>query len=152
MFYRQFAGKREKEEEMERKFLSKIYNENTNENTNSVLFEQNSWVNFTILDIGAGYKVKRFEVLPLKQLSFQTNFDAQHWTIVQGTAKVTINDRTFSVRAGETISVGVGDIHRVENPDNSETLVFINVQCGVYFGESELVCFSEDFEKIASAA
>jgi len=130
------------------KFLSR----NSNENANSMLFEQNSWINFTVLDIGVGYKVKRIEVLPRKQLSFQNNkFYAEHWTIVQGTAKVTLNDRTFAVNAGETIDFGVGEIHCVENPDNSEILVFINVQCGFNFMEENLIPLSEDIGKINDA-
>ena len=130
------------------KFLSG----NSNENASSMMFEQNSWVNFTVLDIGAGYKVKRVEVLPRRQLSFQSNkFYAEHWTVVQGTARVTINDRTFSVRAGETIDFGVGEIHYVENPDNSELLVFIDVQCGFSVLEEEFIRFSEGYGKIADS-
>lgn len=130
------------------KFLSR----NINENANSMLFEQNSWVNFTVLDIGVGYKVKRIEVLPRKQLSFQNNkFCAEHWTIVQGTAKVTLNNRTFAVKVGETIDFGVGEIHCVENPDNSEILVFINVQCGFNFMEEDFVRLSEGIGKINDA-
>lgn len=118
-----------------------------------MMFEQNSWVNFTVLDIGADYKVKRIEVLPLKQLSFQNNeFYAKHWTVVQGTAKVTINDRTFSVKAGETIDFEVDKIHCVENPDNSEILVFIDVQCGFSDIEEELIRLSKGFGKNAQAA
>jgi mannose-6-phosphate isomerase-like protein (cupin superfamily) len=135
---------------MERKieFVSK----GSNENANSMMFKQNDWINFTVLDIGAGYKVKRFEVLPLKQLSFQSNrFYAEHWTVVQGTAKVTIKNRTFSVKTGETINFGVGEIHNVENPDNSEILVFINVQCGFAVMEEEFISLPEGFDKIADA-
>lgn len=136
---------------MERK--TEFLSGNSNENANAVKFEQNSWINFTILDIGAGYKVKRFEVLPLKQLSFQKNkFHAQHWTIVQGTAKVTINDQIFSVRAGETIDVDAGKTHCVENPDNSEILVFINVQCGFYIGKDDIIRFSDDLGRMADNA
>ncbi len=127
--------------------------ENSNENGNSMMFDQNLWVNFTVLDIGADYKVKRIEVLPRKQLSFQSNeFYAKHWTVVQGTAKVTINDRTFSVKAGETIDFEVDEIHSVENPDNSEILVFIDVQCGFSDMDEELVRLSKSFGKIAHAA
>lgn len=131
------------------KFLSG----NSSENASSMMFEQNSWINFTVLDIGAGYKVKRIEVLPRRQLSFQNNkFYAEHWTVVQGTAKVTINDRTFSVKTGETVDFGAGEIHYVENPDNSEILVFIDIQCGFSVLEEEFIRLSEGFGKITDAA
>jgi mannose-6-phosphate isomerase-like protein (cupin superfamily) len=131
----------------------KVILRNYNENTNSLMFKQNSWVNFTILDIGAGYKVERFEVLPLKRLSFQKNkFDTQHWTIVQGTAKVTINDQIFFVKVGETIDVEVGETHCVENTDNSEILVFINIQHSFYIAGDDIIRFSDVFCRVADAA
>jgi len=131
----------------------KFSSRNSNENANSVMFEQNSWINFTVLDIGAGYKVKRIEVLPYRRLSFQNNkFYAEHWTVVQGTAKVTINNQTLSVRTGETINFGVGEMHYVENPDSSEILVFINVQCGFSVLEDEFIRLSEGLGKIVDAA
>jgi mannose-6-phosphate isomerase-like protein (cupin superfamily) len=130
-----------------------VVSRSSNKNAKSLGFEQNSWINYTILDIGSSYKVKRFEVLPLKQLSFQkSKFHEQHWTIVQGTAKVTINDQIFSVKAGETIDVDKGKTSCVENPDNSEILVFINVQCGVHIGKDEVIRFSEDLGRIADNA
>jgi len=130
------------------KFLSG----NSNENADFTMFEQNSWVNFTVLDIGAGYKVKRIEVLPLKHLSFQNNkFYAEHWTVVQGTAKVTRNNRVFSVKSGETIIFGADERHHVENPDNSEILVFINVQCGFSIVGKEFASFRNNFGKTADA-
>lgn len=117
------------------------------------MFERNSWINFTVLDIGVGYKVKRIEVLPHKQLSFQNNkFCAEHWTIVQGTAKVTINDQIFSVKTGETVDFGVGEICRVENPDNSDILVFINVQCGLNLMGEDFNPLTEETGKSADAA
>lgn len=119
-----------------------------NENAHRMMFEQNSWINFTVLDLGAGYKVKRIEVLPLKHLSFKKNkFYKEYWTVVQGTAKITVNDRTFSAIAGRTIEIGIGDLHRVENPDNSEILVFINVQCGICLTEDDFIRFSDGTNK-----
>src|SRR5690349_5076877 len=121
----------------------KLLSRNSNENANSMMFEQNSWINFTVLDIGAGYKVKRIEVLPCRRLSFQNNkFYTEHWTVVQGTAKVTMNGQTVSVKPGETIDFAVGEPYYVENPDSSEILVFIDVQCGFSVLEEEFMRLS----------
>jgi len=119
----------------------------------SLRFEQNSWINFTVLDVGADYKVKRIEVLPLKQLNFQNGkIYAKHWTVVQGTAKVTIDDRTFSVRAGETIDFEGAELHCVENPDNSELLVFIDVQCGLPDLDEDRLKIPTNYGRIAQIA
>src|ERR671915_418612 len=97
----------------------------TNEKSgNSSKFDQRPWGNFTVLDEGENYKVKRLEVLPGKRLSYQRHSRrAEHWFVVGGIAKVTLNGREFLVKKGETVDISVGDKHRVENPEE-ELLVF----------------------------
>ena len=86
-------------------------------------FEERPWGSFTILDELDNFKVKRIEVLPGKRLSYQRHQKrAEHWFVVQGTAKVTLNGNEFLVKAGEAVDISVGTAHRVENPDSSETL------------------------------
>jgi len=98
-----------------------------------------------VLDEGNNYKVKRIEVLPGKRLSYQKHAQrAEHWVIVQGTAKVTLNDREIIIDTGQAIDIGVGAAHRVENP-NQETLIFIEVQRGPYLGEDDIVRLQDDF-------
>src|SRR5829696_1093504 len=95
---------------------------------NSPLFDRRPWGTFTVLDEANGYKVKRIEVLPGKRLSYQKHAQrAEHWMVVQGTAKVTLDDEDIIVPAGKAIDIAVGAAHRVENPGD-ETLVFIEVQ------------------------
>lgn len=131
----------------------KIDSGNSKEAANYKMFGQNSWVNFTVLDIGAGYRVKRIEVLPRRLLRFQNNkFYAEHWTVVQGTAKITTKDRTFSVRTGETMEFAINETHYVENPDQTEILVFIDVQCGFSVMENEFGRFSDEYDMAADVA
>lgn len=111
----------------------------------SSIYEVRPWGSFTILDEGEGYKVKRIEVLPGKRLSYQRHAArAEHWFIVRGTAKVTLNGIERVVEVGETIDVAVGDAHRVENP-GSETMIFIETQIGTYFGEDDIERLEDDF-------
>ena len=111
----------------------------------SPTYDERPWGSFTVLDEGAGYKVKRIEVLPGKRLSYQRHARrGEHWTVVQGTAKVTLDDRERDVRAGESIDVPVGAAHRVENA-GPEKLVFIEVQRGDYLGEDDIVRLSDDY-------
>ena len=80
-------------------------------------FDRRPWGTFTVLDEGENFKVKRIEVLPGKRLSYQKHAQrAEHWFVVQGTAKVTLDDRDITVSAGEAIDIAVGSAHRVENP------------------------------------
>ncbi len=113
---------------------------------NSPVFDERPWGSFTVLDDGDGFKVKRIEVLPAKRLSYQKHkHRAEHWFVVRGTAKVTLNDREILVKSGEAIDIAVGDAHRVENPDDKELLVFIETQTGDYFGEDDIVRLEDDF-------
>ena len=108
-------------------------------------FDRRPWGTFTVLDEGENFKVKRIEVLPGKRLSYQKHAQrSEHWFVVQGTAKVTLDDREINVSAGEAIDIAVGSAHRVEN-SAEELLVFIEVQRGSYLGEDDIVRLQDDF-------
>ena len=117
----------------------------TDQTNNSPLFDRRPWGTFTVLDEGNGFKVKRIEVLPGKRLSYQKHAQrAEHWMVVQGTAKVTLDDQDVIVEVGNAIDIAIGSAHRVENPGD-ETLVFIEVQRGGYLGEDDIVRLQDDF-------
>jgi mannose-6-phosphate isomerase-like protein (cupin superfamily) len=112
-------------------------------------FDQRPWGTFTVLDVGSDYKVKRLEVLAKKRLSYQKHeHRSEHWFIVRGTAKVTLNGVEKLVKMGESVDIPVGTAHRVENPDSEITLVFIETQTGDYFGEDDIVRLEDDFGRI----
>lgn len=113
--------------------------------TESPKHEERPWGSFTVLDEADGFKVKRIEVLPGKRLSYQKHSQrAEHWVVVNGTAKVTLDDRDVIVETGNAIDISVGAAHRVENP-GQELLVFIEVQRGPYLGEDDIVRLQDDF-------
>ena len=112
-------------------------------------FDRRPWGTFTVLDEGDNFKVKRIEVLPGKRLSYQKHAQrAEHWVVVQGTAKVTLDDRDIEVKSGEAVDIAIGTAHRVENPGD-ELLVFIEVQRGSYLGEDDIVRLQDDFGRAA---
>ncbi|MFN2390904.1 MAG: phosphomannose isomerase type II C-terminal cupin domain [Pyrinomonadaceae bacterium] len=113
---------------------------------NSPVFDQRPWGSFTVLDEGEGFKVKRIEVLPGKRLSYQKHkHRSEHWFVVRGTAKVTLNDKEILVKTNEAVDIALGAAHRVENPDAKELLIFIETQTGDYFGEDDIVRLEDDF-------
>lgn len=116
---------------------------------NSPITEDRPWGRFIILDEDDTYKVKRIEVLPEKRLSYQRHSRrAEHWFVVRGTAKVTLNDVEILVKTGQSVDIAIGDAHRVENPDAAETLVFIETQTGDYFGEDDIERLRDDFGRV----
>lgn len=111
-------------------------------------FDRRPWGTFTVLDEGENFKVKRIEVLPGKRLSYQQHAQrAEHWVVVQGRAKVTLDGREIVVTPGEAVDIAIGIAHRVEN-HGSEPLVFIEVQRGSYLGEDDIVRLQDDFGRV----
>ena len=108
-------------------------------------FDRRPWGTFTVLDEGENFKVKRIEVLPGKRLSYQKHsLRSEHWVVVQGTAKVTLDGRETLLEPGQAIDIAVGTAHRIENP-GKEQLLFIEVQRGTYLGEDDIVRLEDDF-------
>ena len=112
-------------------------------------FDRRPWGTFTVLDEGENFKVKRIEVLPGKRLSYQKHSQrAEHWFVVQGKAKVTLDDREIILAAGQAIDIAIGSAHRIENPGD-DVLVFIEVQRGAYLGEDDIVRLRDDFGRLS---
>lgn len=108
-------------------------------------FDRRPWGSYEVLDQGDSFKVKRIEVLAGKRLSYQKHAKrAEHWFVIEGTAKVTLDDREIIVDAGQAIDIPVGAAHRVENPGD-ELLRFIEVQRGSYLGEDDIVRIEDDY-------
>ena len=106
------------------------------------------WGSYYVLDEDEYFKVKRLEVLPKKRLSYQKHARrSEHWFVIRGIAKVTLNGVEKLVKAGESVDIPVGTAHRVENPED-ELLVFIETQTGDYFGEDDIVRIEDDFGRI----
>lgn len=115
---------------------------------NSPKYDERPWGSFTVLDEAEGYKVKRIEVLPGKRLSYQKHAQrAEHWYIVQGTAKVTLDGKEIMLKADQYVDIPVGAAHRIENP-GEEKVIFIEVQRGNYLGEDDIVRLQDDFGRV----
>ncbi len=114
-------------------------------NDNHSRYDERPWGNYTVLDEGTGYKVKRIEVKPGRRLSYQKHAQrAEHWMVVEGEARVTLDGREISLVPGETIDIPIGAAHRMENPGESR-MIFIEIQRGDYLGEDDIVRLQDDF-------
>lgn len=108
------------------------------------------WGRWEVLLDEPTYKVKRIIVHSGKRLSYQTHAKRQeHWMIVEGTAKVTLNGEDITVPSGNTVDIAVGAAHRIENV-SKETLVFIEIQTGSYFGEDDIVRLQDDYGRTSN--
>ncbi len=92
--------------------------------------------------------MKHIVVYPGKRLSLQRHRRrSEHWHIVEGEALATVGDRTVTLRAGESVDIPKGALHRVENTGGS-VMSFIEVQRGDYFGEDDIERLEDDFGRI----
>ena len=103
------------------------------------------WGRYEILQESETHKVKCIWVTPGKRLSYQRHQKrAEHWFIVAGFARITLNGVVSELKAGQTVDIGIGDLHRIENI-GSDDVVFIEVQSGSYFGEDDIERIEDDF-------
>lgn len=113
----------------------------------SPAFEQRPWGSFQVVDQGTGFKVKRITVRPGGRLSLQNHARrAEHWVVVAGVAQVTIGTNLRLVRTNESVYIAIGERHRLENPGNEE-LELIEVQCGAYLGEDDIVRYEDAYNR-----
>ena len=109
------------------------------------------WGAYTVLQEGPRFKIKRIEVRPGESLSLQMHHHrSEHWIVVSGTARVTCDERSYLVSANESTYIPIGTKHRLENPGVLE-LVMIEVQCGDYLGEDDIVRFSDVYGRTGAA-
>src|ERR1700693_6181371 len=108
--------------------------------------DQRPWGDYTVLDEAADYKVKRITVVAGKRLSYQRHARREeHWLVVHGAGRVTLDGQEFDVLPGAAVVVPVGAAHRIANTGTAEPLTFIEVQRGDYFGEDDIVRLEDDF-------
>ena len=105
------------------------------------------WGWFESLAVGERFQVKRIVVKPGGVLSLQSHkHRAEHWVVVEGIAKVTIEDTVMMVSENQSVYVPLGAIHRMENPGTTP-MVLIEVQTGSYLGEDDIVRYEDLYDR-----
>ena len=105
------------------------------------------WGWFESLVVGNRFQVKRIMVHPGASLSLQSHFHrSEHWIVVEGTARVTIDDAVKLVTENESVYLPLGCVHRMENP-GKVPMVLIEVQTGAYVGEDDIVRYEDVYAR-----
>ena len=109
--------------------------------------DRRPWGWFETLTEGSRFKVKRIVVLPGAALSLQSHrFRAEHWIIVEGTARVTIGEKVMLVEENQSVYIPLGEKHRLENPGTGP-MVLVEVQTGTYFGEDDIIRYEDVYAR-----
>lgn len=105
------------------------------------------WGWFESLVTGPRFQVKRIVVNPGGLLSLQSHHHrAEHWIVVEGTAKVTIDETEKLVSENQSIYIPLGAVHRMENPGKLP-MVLIEVQTGGYLGEDDIIRYQDAYAR-----
>jgi mannose-1-phosphate guanylyltransferase/mannose-6-phosphate isomerase len=108
------------------------------------------WGSYESLRVGETFQVKHIIVDVAGRLSLQYHHHrSEHWTVVSGTARVTVGERVFVMKANESVYIPKGDVHRLENIGDDE-LHLIEVQCGTYLGEDDIVRLEDQYDRIVT--
>jgi mannose-1-phosphate guanylyltransferase/mannose-6-phosphate isomerase len=105
------------------------------------------WGWFESLIIGNRFQVKRIVVKPGAALSLQSHHHrAEHWIVVEGTARVTTDGKVSLVTENQSVYVPLGAVHRMENPGKVK-MVLIEVQTGSYLGEDDIIRYEDIYAR-----
>ncbi|MBJ90378.1 MAG: mannose-1-phosphate guanylyltransferase/mannose-6-phosphate isomerase [Woeseia sp.] len=103
------------------------------------------WGSYDSLENADGFQVKRLIVNPGAVLSLQMHHHrAEHWVVVRGTARITLNDEEFDRTVNESTYIPIGATHRIANQTDTPVHI-IEVQCGDYLGEDDIVRFEDNY-------
>ena len=105
------------------------------------------WGWFESLVVGDRFQVKRIFVKPGAALSLQSHkYRSEHWIVVEGKARVTVNENVSLLTEGQSIYVPLGAVHRMENPSKLP-MVLIEVQIGIYLGEDDIIRYKDAYSR-----
>ncbi len=111
------------------------------------LRDHRPWGWFETLALADRFQVKRIVVNPGAALSLQSHFHrSEHWIVVSGTARVTVDETVTLVTENQSIYVPLGAVHRMENP-GKVPMVLIEVQTGAYLGEDDIVRYEDVYSR-----
>jgi mannose-1-phosphate guanylyltransferase/mannose-6-phosphate isomerase len=103
------------------------------------------WGTYQTIGRDARSQTKRIIVKPGAKLSLQLHHHrSEHWVVVSGTAEVTVGETTQLLHENQSTYISAGTFHRLANP-GKVPLHLIEVQCGTYLGEDDIVRFEDDY-------
>ncbi|WP_221794197.1 sugar phosphate nucleotidyltransferase [Aquisediminimonas sediminicola] len=109
--------------------------------------EHRPWGWYESIAIGERFQVKRIMVKPGGSISLQSHTHrAEHWIIVAGTARVSIDDEVRLVTENQSVYVPLGAVHRLENPGKLPVML-IEVQTGAYLGEDDIIRYADIYAR-----
>jgi mannose-1-phosphate guanylyltransferase/mannose-6-phosphate isomerase len=103
------------------------------------------WGSYTVLEERANFKIKRIVVNPGAKLSLQMHHHrSEHWVVVSGVATITNDGKEYLLQENQSTYIPQTHCHRLTN-NGTVPLSIIEVQCGTYVGEDDIVRFDDNY-------
>lgn len=135
----------------EAQHVKSIVNELKKENRSEAVIHREvyrPWGKYDSVDNGERFQVKRITVKSGAKLSVQMHHHrAEHWIVVSGTARVTIDESNQLLTENQSVYIPLGAVHALENPGKLD-LELIEVQVGSYLGEDDIVRFEDRYGRV----
>ena len=130
------------------KEICKMYNKNKSKyfNKNNVYYRP--WGKYVNLFKGKGFLVKELQVKHKGILSLQKHYHrSEHWMIIQGFPKITLNRKIYYKKPSESIFIPQGAVHRIEN-SLKKTVKIIEIQIGSILKESDIIRYKDIYGRV----
>ncbi len=106
------------------------------------------WGYYTCLNEGEGWLSKIITVLAGHKLSLQShNFRSEHWVVLDGTATVILEDKTYTLKKQKSIDIPIKAKHSLQN-NTKETLKILEVQKGSIISEDDIIRYEDMYGRI----
>jgi len=106
------------------------------------------WGNYTVLEEGPNYKMKRIEVKTGAKLSLQMHkHRSEHWVVISGEATITNNGIEYKLQENQSTYIPKTHQHRLAN-QGEKLLQIIEVQCGDYVGEDDIIRIDDSYGRV----
>ena len=136
----------DKSKSQEIKSITEILRYRDHKQASDHLYEHRPWGYFRTIAKGENFHVKIINVLPGGKLFLQSHkHRSEHWVVVKGRASVIRDDQEIELNTNESVYINIGQKHQLSN-DKEEDLEIIEVQTGDYFGEDDIIRYSDEYD------
>ena len=106
------------------------------------------WGKYINLFRGNNFLIKELIVNSKSSISLQKhNYRSEHWTVIQGKPRITLNKKKFFVNEKQSIFIPVNTIHRIEN-FYTKPVKIMEAQIGSILKESDIIRYKDIYGRI----
>ena len=130
------------------KEILRMYDKNKNKYYKKKNVYFRPWGKYVNLFEGKEFLIKELFIKPKGILSLQKHHHrAEHWFVVQGNPKITLNKHNFLMRKNDHIFIPLEAIHRIQNPGKKPVKI-MEAQVGSILKENDIVRYEDIYGRI----